>query len=113
MRAIRLKTEHLFEPVGVDFSAPRLYWNCDSGIKQSAYQIIASDDEDNILWDSGKVESNSMSAKWEGKPISPKKRYYGRCGYGMKKTMLEIGQDHSLRRESISGRLTGSPAIIK
>ena len=72
MRAIRLKTEHLFEPVGVDFSEPRLYWNCDSGIKQSAYQIIASDDEGNILWDSGKVESNSMSAKWEGKPISPK-----------------------------------------
>ena len=27
MKAIRLKTEHLFDPVGVDFSAPRLFWD--------------------------------------------------------------------------------------
>ena len=24
MKAIRLKTEHLFDPIGVDFTAPRL-----------------------------------------------------------------------------------------
>ena len=35
MKAIRLKTEHLFDPVGVDFSAPRLFWNCEGGKKQT------------------------------------------------------------------------------
>ena len=44
MQAIRLKTEHLFDPVGVDFVAPRLYWNCSGGRKQTAYQILAADD---------------------------------------------------------------------
>ena len=64
MKAIRLKTEHLFNPVGVDFIAPRLYWNCSGGRKQTAYQIVAADDAGNLLWDSGKVESTAMSAKW-------------------------------------------------
>ena len=69
MKAIRLKTEHLFNPVGVDFSAPRLFWNCEGGKKQTAYQIVAADDAGNLLWDSGKVESTAMSAKWGGAPV--------------------------------------------
>ena len=72
MKAIRLKTEHLFNPVGVDFIAPRLYWNCSGGRKQTAYQIVAADDAGNLLWDSGKVESASMCAQWGGKPVPPK-----------------------------------------
>ena len=64
MQAIRLKTEHLFNPIGVDFAAPRLFWNCANGKKQTAYQIIASDDKGNLLWDSGKVASASMRAAW-------------------------------------------------
>ena len=46
MQAIRLKTEHLFNPIGVDFAAPRLFWNCANGKKQTAYQIIAFDDKE-------------------------------------------------------------------
>ncbi len=72
MKAIRLKTEHLFDPIGVDFSAPRLYWNCEGGVKQTAYQILAADDAGNVLWDSGKVESDSMEAPWGGAPVEPK-----------------------------------------
>ena len=71
MKAIRLKTEHLFNPVGVDFIAPRLYWNCSGGRKQTAYQIVAADDAGNRLWDSGKVESASMRAQWGGKSVPP------------------------------------------
>lgn len=40
MQAIRLKTEHLFDPVGVDFVAPRLYWNCSGGRKQTAIKSL-------------------------------------------------------------------------
>ena len=72
MRAIRLKTEHLFDPIGVDDSAPRLFWNCEGGVKQTAYQVLATDEGGNTLWDSGKVESRSMCAHWGGDPVPPK-----------------------------------------
>ncbi len=72
MEAIRLKTEHLFAPVGIDFTEPRLFWNCEGGKRQTAYQITASDTAGNRLWDSGKVESSSMCAKWGGMPVKPK-----------------------------------------
>ncbi len=72
MNAIRLKTEHLFDPIGVDFSAPRLYWNCEGGVKQTAYQILAADEARNPLWDSGKVKSDSMEVSWGGPAVAPK-----------------------------------------
>ena len=72
MQAIRLKTEHLFDPIGVDFTAPRLFWNCEGGKKQTAYQIIAADDSGSVLWDSGRVESAAMCVTWGGAPVPPK-----------------------------------------
>ena len=33
MIAIRLKTEHLFDPLGIDIRQPRLFWNCEGGVK--------------------------------------------------------------------------------
>ena len=61
MRAERLRCEYLKNPVGVDFDNPRVFWNCADGTKQIAYQIIATDDNNNLLWDSGKVESSQMA----------------------------------------------------
>lgn len=72
MNAIRLKTEHLTNPIGVDFQNPRLFWNCDGGKKQTAYQIIAEDDAGKLLWDSGRVESSSMRCTWGGETVKPK-----------------------------------------
>ncbi|MBQ6215273.1 MAG: family 78 glycoside hydrolase catalytic domain [Oscillospiraceae bacterium] len=56
MRAIRLRCEYLKTPLGIDVQSPRLMWNCEGGVKQTAYQIITEN------WDSGKVESASMHA---------------------------------------------------
>ena len=56
MRAIRLTCEYLPDPIGIDRLKPRLMWNCEGGVKQTAYQIITEN------WDSGKVESSSMHA---------------------------------------------------
>ena len=56
MKAIRLRTEYLKDPLGIDIDFPRLTWNCEGGVKQTAYQIVAGD------WDSGKVASSSMRA---------------------------------------------------
>ena len=58
MKAIRLRTEYLKNPIGVDFQHPRFMWNCEDGIKQTAYQIVTE------RWDSGKVESCSMQAAY-------------------------------------------------
>ena len=77
MQAIRLKIEHLIDPIGVDFTAPRLYWNCIGGRKQTAYQIVAADDNSGrVLWDSGRVESAAMCAKWGGAPVPPKTKVF-------------------------------------
>lgn len=54
MKAINLKTEYLKNPIGIDIDNPRVMWNCEGGIKQTAYQIITDE------WDSGKVVSGSM-----------------------------------------------------
>ena len=56
MKAIRLRTEYLKDPLGIDIRQPRLMWNCEGGVKQTAYQIVAES------WDSGKVEGASMQA---------------------------------------------------
>ena len=59
MNAINLKCEYLMNPIGIDIQKPHLMWNCENGIKQTAYQIIAKSDN-KIVWDSGKVISSSI-----------------------------------------------------
>ena len=56
MKAIRLRTEYLKAPLGIDIRQPRLMWNCAGGVRQTAYQIVTES------WDSGRVESASMQA---------------------------------------------------
>ena len=58
MNAIRLKTEHLFDPLGMDVQRPRLLWNAEGGVKQRAYEIVTE------KWQSGKVESHAMHAEY-------------------------------------------------
>lgn len=61
MKAIRLKTEFLYNPIGVDFQNPLLTWNCEGGTKQTAYRILAKCNG-KLAWDSGKVDSDEMRA---------------------------------------------------
>ena len=58
MKAIRLKTEHLFDPVGIDIPHPRLSWNCEGGQRQTAYEIVCNQ------WQSGRIESDAMHAQY-------------------------------------------------
>ena len=57
MKAVRLKTEYLNNPIGIDIQHPRIFWNCEGGVKQTAYRIVTE------KWDSGKVESAGMRAE--------------------------------------------------
>lgn len=77
MRAIRLRTEYLYEPVGMDIVKPRFYWNCETekeGDVQTAYQIVAKR-EGEVVWDSGKVASERMThVVYEGPQLHSRDR---------------------------------------
>ena len=60
MRAIRLRTEYLNNPIGIDITKPRFYWNCEGGKKQTAYEIIAVCNGKEIFH-TGKVVSDAMT----------------------------------------------------
>ena len=72
VKAIRLKTEYLIDPVGIGISAPRLFWNCEGGTVQTAYQIQCHSESGKELWDSGKICGSTMRAVYGG--ISLKSR---------------------------------------
>lgn len=76
MKAIHLRTEYLKDPIGIDIARPRLFWNCDGGKKQTAYQIIAKCDGRQV-WDTGKVMSSRMThILYEGEPLQSRQRVY-------------------------------------
>ena len=65
MKAVRLKTAHLTNPVGIDLLRPILTWNVVGGKTQTAFQIIAYCDATEV-WDTGKVFGSIMQAIYEG-----------------------------------------------
>lgn len=69
MKAIKLRTEYMKNPMGLDICAPFLSWNCSGGIRQTAYRVLAVS-EDVTVWDSGKVESRDMGCCFGGEPRS-------------------------------------------
>ncbi|MCF0117194.1 MAG: alpha-L-rhamnosidase N-terminal domain-containing protein, partial [Bacilli bacterium] len=68
MKAINLTTEYLTNPIGIDIVKPHLFWNCEGGIKQTAYQVVAKVN-DEIVFDTGKVTSSSMRCVYDGKTL--------------------------------------------
>ncbi len=74
MQAIRLRTEYLKNPIGIDIVKPRFGWNCEGGTTQTAYQIIVQKGKE-IYWDSGKVTSSSMHLiPYEGKALQSREK---------------------------------------
>ena len=66
LRPVGLKCEYRVDPLGIDVRAPGLSWALESegrGQVQSAYRILVAQSEEdleaeeNLLWDSGRVES--------------------------------------------------------
>lgn len=65
MKAIKTRTEHMKNPMGLDICAPLLSWKCGGGIRQTAYQIEALSDH-TVIWNSGKVDSSAMNCIFGG-----------------------------------------------
>ncbi|GGN99225.1 alpha-L-rhamnosidase [Saccharibacillus kuerlensis] len=77
--------EYRTNPVGIDVKQPRLSWKLQSaqrGMLQKAYQIQVTkkpDSFDELLWDSGEVDSEqSVHVEYEGPALQPRTRYFYR-----------------------------------
>jgi alpha-L-rhamnosidase len=80
---INLKCEHLVNPIGLDTKSPRFTWQQRSGemgSSQIAYQIEVSEDnnisDENLVWNSGKIESDRNLVVYAGDQLKPFTKYY-------------------------------------
>ena len=83
-----LTCEYIQNPLGIDIKQPRLAWNFVSNERnkmQSAYEIIISDNEKNIIlgkgdmWETGKISSDqNVNIVYKGKELKSFTRYYWR-----------------------------------
>ena len=60
MKATRLRTSFLENPIGISPKPPKLSWWAEGGKKQTAYRITAYSNSE-CVWDSGKVLSDRMT----------------------------------------------------
>lgn len=74
-----LRTDDLWEPIGIDNAAPRFSWKMASAVigqKQTAYRITVSDENGTAVWDSGKVESgDSVDISYTGNKLTSSTTY--------------------------------------
>ncbi len=86
LQPISLRCEYRADPLGIDVSAPRLFWELVSdrrGARQTAYQILAASAPDaparegGNLWDSGKVASaQSVHVPYAGAALTAGQRVF-------------------------------------
>lgn len=116
MKAVRLRTEYLVNPIGIDIVAPRLYWNAEGGKKQTAYQIIAKSGG-KIIWNTGKVASSRMiHILYEGQSLHSREKVYWSV-----KLWDENGEGGEMSTVSLkwvcwthtTGKPSGSPETIR
>jgi alpha-L-rhamnosidase len=83
---VRLRCEHLENPLGIDVVQPRLSWELTAKVgqraqRQTAWRVVVSSslekskNNQGDLWDSGKVESSqSILVAYSGKPLASRQR---------------------------------------
>lgn len=76
-----LKVEYTSTPIGIDVEKPRFSWQMKAGegrrgVYQTAWQIIVTDAEGKVTWDSGKNEGSvSIGTEYAGTPLKARTRY--------------------------------------
>jgi hypothetical protein len=82
-----LQCEYLENPLGIDIKRPQLSWKLATkrhGVKQLAYQVQVSKTEqwDNLVWDSGKVLSDSsVYVTYAGAELESRQNYLWNTGF--------------------------------
>ena len=76
-----LKTEYQTRPIGIDITKPRFSWKLKTnssrrGLNQEAYQLLVRDQNNEVIWDSGRIRSNQSHAiQYQGKALLPQEQY--------------------------------------
>jgi alpha-L-rhamnosidase len=84
VKATCLKTESLYQPLGIDNAHPEFSWMLEGAAQdsqQAAYEIQVSKDEKfgDLVWSTGRVESASQfSVQYQGLPLASCQRYFWR-----------------------------------
>jgi alpha-L-rhamnosidase len=83
---VRLRSEYLENPLGIDIASPHLSWQSDNSERnwqQASYEILVASSDENLrsgkadIWDSGKVDSaESVGIVYRGPALESRKRYY-------------------------------------
>jgi alpha-L-rhamnosidase len=77
-----LRTEYFPQPLGIEVLQPRFSWQLESerrGARQVAYQVLAWQNANTDLWDSGRIESDqSVHVVYAGTPLSSRQRVWWR-----------------------------------
>ena len=101
----KMEVNELNSPIGLDDQNPSFSWkiNCDCyNLKQTHYQIKVSSDKfdskENLIWDSGKIESsNSIRIRYDGSSLKYDTDYYWQITIWTNKNNMEnTHQDISL-----------------
>ncbi len=75
MKAVNLRTEFMHDPLGIDINMPLLSWICEGGKRQTAFELSASENGEEIF-NSGKLESREMRHRWTLKGKSRQRVYW-------------------------------------
>ncbi|HEX6430693.1 MAG TPA: hypothetical protein VF008_23535, partial [Niastella sp.] len=79
IQIINLQVEYTTTPIGIDIQNPRFSWQMEAaegGCSQTAYQIIVTDELKQVLWNSGRNNSDvSLHIKYAGTRLKPGTRY--------------------------------------
>lgn len=74
-----LVVEYTETPLGIDTDKPRFSWQMESDVRgqaQTAYQIIVTDEDEQVVWDTEKVLSDiSLNIAYNGRPLQPTTLY--------------------------------------
>src|ERR1700733_1032545 len=74
-----LLTEAQVTPIGIDDAKPHFTWQMWSGkrgVSQSAYQIVVTDSQKQVVWDSKKLPSGeALNIAYDGAALHPATRY--------------------------------------
>ena len=74
-----LRVNDLSAPMGIDKRNPTFSWKMHShavGAKQTAYAVTVTDEQDELVWDTGWVESDrSVAIHYDGKALESATRY--------------------------------------
>ena len=78
-QVVNLLTEYTSCPMGLDEARPRFSWQMRSeerGAAQAAYRLTLTDEQGQLVWDSGRVDdATSLAVPYAGTLLRPETRY--------------------------------------